>query len=167
VSVIINFSIKKLRNITEELFAKMIGLPLTECMEKYEDVFPAAPKEISGFVGMSGDNPGILAVHTSKSLAAKITAAMLGMQPEEMAEGDVNDGFGEVANIIAGNIKKDFESQKMSIKLSLPTVVAGNDYSTKILNGEKTDEVKIRVINQVEGQKMFVEFIFQGEINIE
>jgi chemotaxis protein CheX len=167
VSVIVNFSINRLREITKELFEKMIGLALTESDEKYEDAFAAAKKEISAFVGMSGENPGILAVHTSKILAAKITAAMLGMDEKDMADGDVNDGFGEIGNIIAGNIKKEFEKQKMNIKLSLPTVVTGQDYSTRILNGEKTDEVKIRVINQVANERMFVEFIFQGEINVE
>jgi chemotaxis protein CheX len=162
----LNFSPVKLVDITGELFEKMVGLKLEKCEGAYEDLFKASKTDISAFVGISGTAPGIIAVHSSRTLAKKTTAGMLGMQESELSDGEVNDGFGEVANIIAGNIKKELESQKAEMKLSLPTVITGGDYATKILNGEKTDEVKIRVAFSCENEKMFVEFIFQGELNI-
>jgi chemotaxis protein CheX len=160
------FSVARLVDITKELFEKMVGLKLEQHTGSYEDAFSASVTDISSLVGMSGTAPGIVAVHSSRVLAKKVTAGMLGMKESELSDAEVNDGYGEVANIIAGNIKKEMESQKADIKLSLPTVVTGKDYSTKILNGEKTDEVKIRVVFSCEGEKLFVEFIFQGELKI-
>jgi chemotaxis protein histidine kinase CheA len=64
------------------------------------------------------------------------------------------------------SMKIEITPQKADIKLSMPTVVTGGDYSTKILNGEKTDEVKIRVVLDCENEKLFVKYIFQGELNI-
>jgi chemotaxis protein CheX len=164
---LITFSIRILEDIIKELFSTMVGLPLSELKGSYNDEFMSVKKEISGLVGLSGDTPGIAAVHTTRSLAGKITASMLGVSVSDLSDGEVNDGFGEIANIIAGNIKKELEKQKVDLKLSLPTVVTGMDYSTKILNGEKTDEVKIKMAMSCEGEKLFVEIIFQGDVKVE
>jgi chemotaxis protein CheX len=164
---LITFSIRALKNIIKELFTSMVGLPLTDLDGAYNEQFLSVKKEISGLIGLSGDNPGIAAVHTTRALAGKITAAMLDVSAADLSDGEVNDGFGEIANIIAGNIKKELEKQKVDLKLSLPTVVTGMDYSTKILNGEKTDEIKIKLAMNCEGEKLFVEIVFQGDVKVE
>ncbi len=142
----------------------MINIPVKESSLAYDEEFKKGKREISGLIGISGSTPGVVAIHATKKLAAKITAAMLGMQPEELSENEINDGFGEVVNIIAGNIKKDLEKQNVDFKLSLPTVINGVDYDTKILNGQRTDRIRVKYLFELEEDYFFVEFVFEGKI---
>ncbi len=80
---------------------------------------------ISGIIGLSGDAQGAIAVSFPKLAALKVVSAMLGTQIKVVGD-EVTDGIGELANIIAGNAKKDLA--QFNLKISLPKVVIGSNH---------------------------------------
>jgi len=61
--------------------------------------------EIHAWVAINGSWPGHVVVTCSTVQARNIAAAFLGMEPADVAEDDVADVLGELANIVGGNVK--------------------------------------------------------------
>ena len=80
---------------------------------------------------MTGLYKGVLAIHASIEMAKKITSQMLFMDVDEVDE-DVLDAMGEMANMLAGNIKAALSSNGKDIELSVPSAVTGEKYSLDI-----------------------------------
>ena len=123
---------QRMSETTRELFASMMGLhavegPLVELPDA------VARTEIVALVGLSGGSVGVVGVYSSGSLARRIAGALLDTEPEEVDD-EVRDAFGEVANIIAGNVATFLGDKGETIQLSLPTVIVGNSLVTSILN---------------------------------
>ncbi|HEY3381030.1 MAG TPA: chemotaxis protein CheX [Vicinamibacterales bacterium] len=117
---------------TQELFASMMGLqakegPLIDLPNT------EASTEIVAFVGLSGSSAGMVGVYSSSALACHIAGALLGEERHEVDD-EVRDAFGEVANIIAGNVAIVLGDMGETIQLSLPTVIVGKFLVTSILN---------------------------------
>ena len=106
---------------TIEMFSTMIGascglcdrtnLPLTDI--------------ISGTVIFHGDSNGQITLTFPIDTARKIVAEMLGMDESEMDEETLKDGVGEMANIVAGNVKAALASTPYRLLLSLPKIQLG------------------------------------------
>ena len=79
--------------------------------------------DISGVIGLSGQVTGAVAISIKESTAKKIANILTGKSYERM-EADVTDAVGEIVNIIAGNVKKNFEDE-LRIKISLPSIIKG------------------------------------------
>lgn len=101
------------------------------------DVHPVPPTEhilktsggsVSGVVGLSGNERGLVAVHAPLKVATYLTTQLLGMEVDEINE-DVRDAIGEMANILAGSVKSALNGEGMDVKLSIPSVVSGEDYT--------------------------------------
>lgn len=116
---------------TQEIFSSMIML----------DVSPGKPfirrndmltDSISGLVGLAGTTKGLLAIHLTKPAALAVTAAFLGMEVEEIDE-DVCDAIGELANMLAGNVKTAIDPKGSDVKLSMPSAVHGEEYAVDCL----------------------------------
>jgi chemotaxis protein CheX len=60
------------------------------------------------------------------------TGRLLGIEPPEEFNDDVRDAVGELANMIAGNLKPLLPP---GVALSMPTLVEGTDYALRILGG--------------------------------
>ena len=91
--------------------------------------------DISGIIGLSGEASGAVAISMKDLTAYKITSILTGTEHTSI-DADVTDAIGEIINIIAGNVKKEFE-QELRIKISLPTIVKGNAHSI-VWPSEKT-----------------------------
>ena len=83
--------------------------------------------DISGIIGLSGEASGAVAI-SLKDITAFRVAKILTGQEHNSFDSDVTDAVGEIINIIAGNVKKDFE-EELKIKISLPTIVKGKAHS--------------------------------------
>jgi len=123
---------QRMSETTRELFASMMSLvaeegPLVELPDA------VARTEIVALVGLSGGSVGVVGVYSSGSLARRIAGALLDTEPEEVDD-EVRDAFGEVANIIAGNVATFLCDRGESIQLSLPSVIVGKSLVTSILN---------------------------------
>jgi chemotaxis protein CheX len=78
--------------------------------------------EVSGIIGLSGDVQGCVVLSFPGDVACKIASAFAGTELT-MTSPDFCDAIGELANMVAGNAKKDFVDHMASI--SLPSVVIG------------------------------------------
>ena len=98
--------------------------------EEYEKMW-----DISGLIGLSGEVIGAVAISMSDQTAVSITKSLTG-KDHSAFDTDVTDAVGEIINIIAGNVKKDFE-EELRIKISLPSIVKGKNHSI-VWPSEKT-----------------------------
>lgn len=89
--------------------------------------------DVSSIIGLSGDVAGVVIMSYPRPSAFKIAGIFAGMSFNELNE-DLADPIGELANMVAGNAKKDIEG--LNISISIPSVVIGHGHqisSTKMV----------------------------------
>lgn len=84
--------------------------------------------DVSGIIGLSGDVVGAVIVSFPKLSAIKIASMFSGIALSD-ADEDFTDAIGELANMIAGNAKKDIEG--LNISITTPSVVIGSGHQVK------------------------------------
>lgn len=83
--------------------------------------------EISAVMGTGEEGAaGLLVVSMSATVAKKVGAGFLGLEVADLDQ-DVKECIGELLNMIAGGAKAKLEGTPYYFKLSIPTVVIGND----------------------------------------
>ena len=88
-----------------------------------------APR-ISSMIGFGGEISGFVLLHFSIANACKVTAGLLRM-PIDHANETVRDTVAELVNMVAGRLRNQLCIRHEPIKLSLPSVVEGLEYSTR------------------------------------
>lgn len=123
---------QQLSEVTQEIFLSMLSLEVApgEAINKFPN---SHSNTVSGMVGMTGLYKGIIAIHASLEVAKKITSQLLFMDVEEVNE-DVLDAMGEMANMLAGNMKTVLSTNGKDIDLSVPSAVTGDKYALDIKN---------------------------------
>jgi len=111
---------------TVEIFSSMIMMDVAVGNDSEATINPYL-KCITGMVGLAGKRKGIVAVHFPNEVAMAITGNFLGMDVSEINE-DVQDAVGEVANMLAGDIKTILSDKGKDIELSLPSTISGDQY---------------------------------------
>ncbi|MBN2644278.1 MAG: chemotaxis protein CheX [Desulfuromonadaceae bacterium] len=112
---------------TTEIFETMImvditpGDPLTDHIKSFKC-------SVSGVIGMAGDCKAMLSIHAPENVAMSITSSFLGMDVDEVND-DVTDAIGELANMLAGNIKMVLGASGKNVTLSIPSCIHGEEYS--------------------------------------
>lgn len=109
---------------TLDTFATMVGVKAVPGKPGVKTV-PYPTYDISGIIGLSGDAQGSIAISFPKVMALRVVSKLLGVSIKIIGP-EVVDGIGELANIVAGNAKKDLAGMDLSI--SLPNVVIGKDH---------------------------------------
>lgn len=100
---------------------------------------PSPPERVvSGSVQFSGAWEGAITIETSSEFARRAAATMFGVDLEAASVADTQDAIGELANMTGGNVKSLLPGP---CHLSLPTVVEGNDLSTRFPGGELVTSV--------------------------
>ena len=146
--------VKTVKKATTELFSTMMAMDL-EVGEIVSDKKEMEKKVvITGNIGLAGDYKGNIAIHFTLGMALKSISAMLGMDFDELTD-DTKDAIGEIANIVAGGMKTELSNHGISFDLSLPTVIAGEDYSIFSSDAEKSG---IIIPFNYSEETMFVEF---------
>ncbi len=111
---------------TKEIFSSMVMMEIS-VKEIMTDHGPLNDT-ITGMIGLAGTHKGVLAVHIPYGVAMAITSSFLMMDVTEINE-DVHDAVGEIANMLGGNVKTILSDNGRDIDLSLPTTIAGSEYS--------------------------------------
>lgn len=83
---------------------------------------------LTSMIGLGSGIRGVLAIHCPKEVATDITGSFLGMEVTELDE-DVKDAIGEIANMVAGNLKVAYASIDVNIELAIPTSIVGDSFS--------------------------------------
>jgi len=118
---------KNITAATTEIFETMIMLDITAgdpVLERTNN-FKCS---VSGIIGFAGTCKGILAIHLPEKVAMSITGSFLGMEVTEVDD-DVTDAIGELANMVAGNIKMVLDEAGKNVTLSIPSCVHGDEYT--------------------------------------
>ncbi len=91
--------------------------------------------KLVGSVSFVGDVMGSIYVQISDAFAYNITAAMLGIDIEEIeGEDEINDVVGEMSNMIGGNLKSGFCDFGLPCALSTPSIITGKDFKIETIN---------------------------------
>ncbi len=118
---------------TQDVFTTMLMVEL-KAGEPIEGKGGDIQANITSMLGLGKDIRGMLAVHCPANVAKDITGTFLGMEIEELDE-DVTDAIGEIANMIAGNLKISFQENGQAIELAIPTTVVGDSFCTSGMFG--------------------------------
>ena len=102
-------------------------------------------ERIVGSVGFAGKAVGSVCIHVNEAFARSITAAMLGMEEDEI-EGneEVHDVIGELSNIVGGGLKSHLCNQGLTCDLTIPSVTTGSDFRTEIKGWERNESLVFR-----------------------
>lgn len=92
-------------DIATEVFAAMIdGEP--GFVQRWEGPEPSPADALFAWVDVRGPLNGRVLLATEHSTAVEVTRALLGLAEEdEVGTADIVDAFGEVANVVGGNVK--------------------------------------------------------------
>jgi chemotaxis protein CheX len=103
-SALASFDVVQIAAIAEEVFAAMIDgepghlVPHPAAVELSEPLY--------AWVDMHADVSGRTLLATDVATAHRLARALLAMEPDEpVGEEDLVDAFGEVANVVGGNLK--------------------------------------------------------------
>lgn len=116
----------------KEVFSTMVMMDLVDDFPLKEPV-SRFKCSITGMVGFAGTFSGVISIHCPVKLALKITSNMLGIDCDEVND-DLNDAIGEIANMLGGSVKQVLSKGGMDVKLSIPTVISGEDYTVNSLS---------------------------------
>lgn len=139
---------------TQEVFSAMLMIDVTG-----EDVSDSGrsiiESNMTSMIGLGGGVRGILAVHCPAEVAKAITGAFLGMEIEELDE-DVKDAIGEIANMVAGNLKIAYANVGVNVELAIPTSVIGRSFRLSGIGGA----IRHYVAFQLESGTFWVELMY-------
>jgi flagellar motor switch protein FliN len=95
-----------------------------------------------GTVTFAGDVDGLFNIQVNDDFGQRMTAAMLGMEPEEVEDQeDVYDVIREVSNMIGGNLKSAFVDAGLACVLSTPSITNGRDFRVEAATGIRADRL--------------------------
>ena len=111
--------------VVNSIWGSILGLEVTvenagNARERLE-----GQRTLTACVHVTGDFDGATLLFCTARLARELAGIMFETPPEALSVEDVQDALGELANMVAGNIKPLLEG---SSRLSLPSVVEGLDY---------------------------------------
>jgi chemotaxis protein CheX len=117
-------------NSVRAVFSTMVGVTTTVGRPMLK-VDPSPTHDVSSIIGFSGHVTGSVVVSFQQEAAIKLASAFAGAEilPDSP---DFADAIGELANMIAGNAKKDLGG---SANISVPNVIIGRGHTVARLSG--------------------------------
>lgn len=112
----------------EEVFRMMLGVNCRRCTEPVET---GEPKSVTAVVGFGGVLSGACVFRSGITAAIRIAARMTGMEFTEIDD-TVQDGIGELCNMLAGSWKGKLPQLAANCCLSIPTIITGRDYNLHV-----------------------------------
>jgi chemotaxis protein CheX len=139
---------------TQEVFSSMLMQDITG-----EDVTALGKSIIqsnmTSMIGLGNGIRGMVAVHCPAAVAKFITGSFLGMEIDELDE-DVKDAIGEIANMVAGNLKIAYAGAGVNVELAIPTSVIGDSFRVSGMVGA----TRHCVCFHVDGASFWVELLY-------
>ncbi|MGA3040123.1 MAG: chemotaxis protein CheX [Bryobacteraceae bacterium] len=114
-----------LAHIVESVFLTMMDLEVNPS----ETPWTHAGDAITSAVHFVGDWRGAVLVECYACQACQFAVRFMGIDPPAAVDDDVRDVMGELANMVAGNLKSLLPR---GVNLSMPSVVEGSDYTVRV-----------------------------------
>lgn len=110
-----------------ETFDAMMSMTL-EAVDENEPT-DLGENRMVGAIHFGGEVVGVMSFDLSETFAKTVTAAMLGIDTDEIKSmEEIKDVIGELANIVAGNLKTEFLDVDLTCVISTPSITSGNDF---------------------------------------
>ena len=110
-----------------EVFDMMLSMELKASEEDLKSKFDQ--NRLVGSVSFIGSLMGLFSIHVNKDFSHQMTAAMLGIELDEVeGESDVKDVISELCNMVGGNLKSKFCDSGMTCELSTPSLTTGTNF---------------------------------------
>jgi chemotaxis protein CheX len=126
-------------DITREVWSSFLGLDLEPLFVDDADL-PVTGPSMSGVVGISGAWNGSVAVECGVEHARAAAEAMFQAEPGSLSSEEVADAWGELTNMVGGNIKSLFPAPSA---LSVPTVSEGLAYQVFVPGASVLQRVQL------------------------
>lgn len=145
---------KEIVDATKDVFSTMLMLDV-----EGEDVShlgrSTIQSNITSMIGLGSGIRGMLAVHCPEAVAKSITGSFLGMEVEDLDE-DVKDAIGEIANMVAGNLKIAYAAAGVNVELAIPTSVIGESFRISGITGATRHYISF----QLESGTFWIELLY-------
>jgi chemotaxis protein CheX len=112
----------------EEIFAMMLGAKVSR---KNGPKIVPEPGCVTAVVGFGGLLSGACILRAGDRAARRLAERMTGMEFSEVDE-TVQDGIGELCNMLAGSWKSKVPELAAHCGLSVPAVISGRDYNLHV-----------------------------------
>lgn len=118
--------------LTPEVVADLVALTWRTVLDV--DVVPVERVELDGpvmsaSIAISGAVELTVVLETHRADVVAAAARVFGLDPDDVGDADVRDAFGELANIVGGNVKGVLSDTDVT-SLSLPVVAEGRQHVT-------------------------------------
>jgi CheY-specific phosphatase CheX len=130
------------RNCTQ-VFETMLQTSILEIPADHAPV-PDKEERVVALIGFGGDHTGNCMITCSKFVACKVASTML-MEEYPALNEEVMDAFGEISNMVFGNVKTDLEEHLGPLRLSIPTVIVGEKFNIRNVSNPAWVVVKFNV----------------------
>jgi chemotaxis protein CheX len=114
-----------LARIVQSVFQAMMDLEATPSQAPWKQ----APDTVTSAVHFAGVWRGAVLVECDGLQACQFAARFMGIDMPASIDDDVRDVMGELANMVAGNLKSLLPP---GVDLSMPSVVEGSDYTMRV-----------------------------------
>jgi CheY-specific phosphatase CheX len=116
--------------------------------------------KVVGCVGFAGDVIGNICVHVPKQFARVMTAAMLGMEVDEVEDDEeINDVIGEVSNMVGGDMKSKLCDAGFPCVLSIPNVTSGSDFKIESKGWMRHEKIAFQMQDQLSMVEVFIKSV--------
>ncbi|HVY71633.1 MAG TPA: chemotaxis protein CheX [Verrucomicrobiae bacterium] len=123
-----------------EVFQKMLDLPMSLDRGR-----PTGQYQVAGAVGFIGDSSGVIYVYLGNPFARRITCQLLQITDSEIeSEAMVNDVVGEMANMVAGQVKSELNDRGGNYVLTIPAIVRGSHFTIEPMSSAERRVVVFR-----------------------
>lgn len=120
-----------------EVFSMMLSMDLETVEEADKDKVIGGERIVCS-VSFAGSLMGNVCIQVSSDFGRVLTAAMLGMELEEVEDQEeVDDAVAEMGNMIGGYLKSRFCDSGFPCELSIPSITTGTDFKIEPMNWER------------------------------
>ena len=90
---------------------------------------PNLEERVTGCVAFAGEHiNGAVYLHLGAPFATQVAAAMLGLEPADLGEAEVNDVVGEATNMLTGGLKSWLCDSGAECAVSTPAIIRGSAF---------------------------------------
>jgi chemotaxis protein CheX len=123
-----------LARVVQSVFETMIDLEVAAC----EASWAHSQDTITAAVHFAGDWRGAALVECDARQACQFATRLMGIALPAAINDDVRDAMGELANMVAGNLKSVLPH---GVGLSMPSVVEGSDYALRVCGAKAVERI--------------------------
>jgi len=118
----------QIRSIVRTVWSTQLGV---EILDADDAGPPSSSPTMTAVININGDYHGGIRLECSRTIVRSAASIMFDLPPEQLVDDDERDVIGELANVVAGNIKALIPGTNA---ISLPTIVEGSDYRVSTLD---------------------------------